>query len=112
MLADYYEEFQFVTVENVTTALGGNAKTYTDGAIFMAGITETRNYEADIAAQTGLSTTFHILHNTDIKFRQNDVVKRVSDGQYYRITSNSFTKTTPKKARNQYSIVTAEVIEE
>lgn len=113
MLADFNEKFRFVTVNNVQNALGGNVKTYTDGAFFDAAITEAkRTYEADIAMQVGIKTSFHIHHSKEIGFRQNDVVKRVSDGRYYRITSNSSDNTTPKKAFNKFSVVTAEVVEE
>lgn len=112
MLADFNEEFQFVTVENVTNSFGGNQRTYTDGALFYAAITEAkRTYEANIAMKTGTVSTFHVHHPVDITFRENDVIKRVSNGKYYRITSNSKGNTTPKKARLQYSVVTAEVIE-
>lgn len=112
MITDFYEPFRFVTVENVTNSLGGNERTYVDGDTFQAAIAEgQRTYEANIADQTGMKTQFHIYHPTTIEFHQFDVVKRVADGRYYRITTNSRDKMTPPRMRNQFCIVFAEVVE-
>lgn len=111
MLSDFFIDFCRVTDTTAPDGFGGVTHAYTDGASFRAGIYTNTSTEAQIAQQNGLKTIYTIAHPLDVSFQQDDLVKRVSDGQIFRITSQSVDNTTPEIATTRFAWVTAEVVD-
>lgn len=83
---------------------------YVDGAAFRGGISTLNSSEAKIAYQDGRRVIYSIITRKSIALDQNDLVKRKSDGQVFRITSAARDMSTPNKAREQFYQVTAEAV--
>lgn len=111
MLSDFFEDFILQNWSSKPDGFGGIVWETTDGVVFRAGISTNQSTEAQIAYKSGLKTIYTIVHPATLALEQGDRVRRMKDGQLYRITSNSADMSTPAVAQEQYRQVTAEVIE-
>lgn len=110
-MTDFFEDFQYQTLTETTSALGGKVQTWTDGSTFQAGIGLDTSAEARVAYQNTLKKQYSVLIPDGVTLTQDDRIKRVSTGVVYRITSNAADAHTYPIAGIQYAKATAEVIE-
>lgn len=87
---------------------GGVKTVWAEGATIMAAYSFNSSIEARIAAQQGVNNRYTILTRKSVVLQFPDVVKRVSDGKYFRITSDGKDNRTPKSAGLDLRAVEAE----
>ena len=88
---------------------GGFITEWTEGAGFQASITFDTSLQARVADKQGVSSLYTVTTAKNAKLEFHDVVKRLSDGKVFRITSDGDDKQTPARAMfGQYLQVTAE----
>lgn len=88
---------------------GGFITQWTEGATFKASINFDTSMQARVADKQGVTSLYTVttLKNAQLEFH--DVIKRLSDGKIFRITSDGDDKKTPSSAAfGQYLQVTAE----
>ena len=88
--------------------LGGYTEAWTEGATFDASITKNGSVEAIIAEQQGVREIFSVVTKKTFMLNYHDVIKRVSDGATFRITSNAKDLEAHPASTIQIAMVTAE----
>lgn len=88
---------------------GGVTTTWVDGAKIKAALVPTSTSEALQAQRLELVRIYHITTERTVVLKQNDVVKRVSDGLVLRVTEDGTDQGTPDSAMLDMRTVTAEV---
>ena len=108
-LVDYMmTDFCFVEHTKQPDGEGGFIKQWKDGAEFKAQLTLNTTMEARIAEKQGVTSVFTITTHRSTLLEYNDVIRRLSDGQTFRITSNGKDKTSPKFGTIDMSQATCE----
>lgn len=108
-LVDNAMEKTIIVDKTTTLDEYGSVKTvWKEGAEIMAAFSFNSSTEARIAAQQGVVNRFTILTNKAVVLQFPDVVKRASDGKYFRITSDGKDNRTPKTAGLDLRAVEAE----
>lgn len=88
---------------------GGYITNWRQGVQFDAAITFDSSMQARIAQKQGVSSLYTVTTAKNAKLDFHDVIKRLSDGKVFRITSDGDDKQTPLRAQfGQYLQVTAE----
>lgn len=87
---------------------GGVKEKYLPGAAFKATIRKDGSTEAIIAEKNGLSETFTVVVNKRIRLRHDDVIRRESDQQIFRITSDTLDSEAPEASTVKITKCTAE----
>ncbi len=87
---------------------GGFITDWIESVIFQAAITFDTSMESRIAGKQGVSSRYTVTTNKSAKLDYHDIIKRLSDGKIFRITSDGDDKQTPKSASFQFLQVTAE----
>lgn len=100
----------FVIMNKITQpdGYGGYTTAWTEGATIRASLRLDNSMQARIGEKQGVTSVFTLMTAKSIVLGYHDVVKRVEDGQYFRITSNGIDKATPKTASLNIRSVTAE----
>lgn len=81
------ETFCLVEKKRVSDGEGGFVTTWEDGAEFQAVVVRDTTLEAEIAEHDGVTSTWTVTTYSNTKLDFHDVIKRLSDGQTFRITS-------------------------
>lgn len=92
----------------VSDGEGGFVTTWKDGAEFQCAITLNSTMEARIAESQGVTSVYNITTKKNTILEYHDVIKRLSDGQTFRITSNGNDKVTIESSTLNLSRCTAE----
>lgn len=88
---------------------GGYIVDWQEGPTFKAAITFDQSMQARIADKLGVSSLYTVTTAKNAELDYHDVIKRLSDGKVFRITSDSDDRQTPSRAQfGQYLQVTAE----
>lgn len=87
---------------------GGIKTTYKEGAEIMVAYSFDASTTARVSQQEGTNNRFTLLTKRSVLLRYPDIVKRVSDGKYFRITSDGDDNRTPKSAGLDLRAVEAE----
>lgn len=87
---------------------GGFDVEWVDGATIKAAITFNNTLNAKIAQAEGVTSVFNVTTHKNAQLEFHDVIRRVSDGKTFRITSDGTDRTTPDVASFQFSKVSAE----
>ena len=87
---------------------GGFVTKWNDGVSFEAAITFDTSMESRIAERQGVTSRYTITTGKNAKLEYHDVIRRLSDGKVFRITSDGDDVQTPKRASFQFLQVTAE----
>lgn len=87
---------------------GGFTSKWTDGARFRAAIVKDRELAARVAEKEGVTAVYTVTTDPGVKLKYHDVFKRVSDGQIFRVTTDSKDGETPKDATFAFEQVNAE----
>ena len=74
---------------------GGFNTTWESGDTFMAAINRDTSTEARIAEAAGTIRAYTVTVRRDIRLKYHDVIKRLSDGETFRITSDNVENKTP-----------------
>ena len=100
----------FVMMDRTTTAdgYGGFASSWAEGASFPAVAVYDMSTEARVAEVQGVTSVYKITTRKSVALEYHDVVKRVSDGKTFRVTSDSADYKTPPSASLNMRQVTAE----
>ena len=85
--------------------------TYRDGITFKAAIRQDNSMQAKIAQKQGVTELYTITTSRALTLNFHDVIRRESDKQTFRITSNGAETKTPKTAGLDMRQVTAEIFE-
>ena len=87
---------------------GGFITEWEDGVTFQAAIIFDSSMQARTAQKQGVTSLYTITTGKNAKLEFHDVIRRVSDGKIFRITSDGDDKHTPERASFQFLQVTAE----
>lgn len=87
---------------------GGFTTVYAEGTGFKAVISFDMSNEAQIAQVEGVTGLYTISTEQNINLQYRDVIKRLSDGKYFRITTDGDDYKTPKFSTLNMRIVRAE----
>lgn len=92
----------------VADGVGGFTYAWTQGATFRAAIIKNSTLEAIVAEKQGVSELYTITVDKGLMLEYHDVIKRLSDGATFRVTSKIHESETPTRATFQIGQVTAE----
>lgn len=98
LLTDAYETFVFIEKHFVSDGEGGGFPTWTEGAEFMATANFPNSSLAKIADTLSERENCTITTPRSVTLDYMDVIKRKSDGIYFRILSNGRENKTPPSA--------------
>lgn len=110
-LSDFYEDLIIMDKRTVDDGMGGYEITLVEGATFQGAVTTSNSFQKLIAEQQGVKSTYRITTSRKNVLPYGTIVKRPFNGQYYRVTSNSKEKETPKISNMDFSQVTAELFD-
>lgn len=102
------EKFVFVEETSTPDSYGSHTKNWTEGREFDAALCFDSSVQAKIAQKQGVTALYTLAYRKGLIFRFHDVIKRVSDGKIFRITSDGNNNETPKSAMLNMGQVTAE----
>lgn len=108
LLDSYMEPYVLLEKARQPDGEGGWIVTYTDGITFEAAVTLDTTIQARIGEQQGLSSVFTVTTSKACLLEYHDVIRRVSDGTVFRITSRGADKRTPPFAGLDIAQVSAE----
>ena len=111
LLQEAMEKFCFVNPAKVSDGEFGYITTWTEGAEFTGNARLDASMQARIAQAQGVTSVYTITTAKDITLGYHDVVKRLSDGQIFRVTSKGNDNHTPDSASLNMRQVTAELWE-
>lgn len=107
-----YEEMMteccFMDKVHVPDGMGGWEEEWADGATFKAAIHKDSTLQARIAEKQGVNELYTITVFRDNNLQFHDVIKRLSDGKTFRVTSNMTDNTSPVFSGINFGQVTAE----
>lgn len=98
----------FMERKKVPDGAGGNITTWEEGMEFDCAITLDTTMEARIAESQGVKSLYTITTRKNMSLDYHDVLKRLSDGKVFRVTSDGGDKVSPKVSSLDMSQVTAE----
>lgn len=87
---------------------GGFITDWVDGVAFEAAITFDTSMESRIAEKQGVTSRYTVTTNKNAKLEYHDVIRRLSDGKVFRVSSDGDDVQTPERASFQFLQVTAE----
>lgn len=105
---DFMEDFVFLDRTHTNDGYGGTITTWTDGAAFQAAVVIDTSSEVVAAQAAGAKNVYRVSVDPSVRLEYHDVFRRVSDGQVFRVTSNSDDKKTPERASFRMAVCTAE----
>lgn len=109
MLLDAYME-RYTLIEKTRTpdGEGGWITEYRDGITFEAAVTQDTTMQARIGEAQGVTSVYTVTTSRACLLEYHDIIKRVSDGAVFRITSNGGDKKTPNVSSLDIMQVSAE----
>ena len=102
------EKFVEIEVKITPDGLGGYTTEYTESEPFEASWKFDNSTQGKIAAAQGVTSLYTIITRKDYVLYYHDVIKRLSDGKIFRITSDGDDKATPRTASLNMRSVSAE----
>lgn len=87
---------------------GGTDKVWIEGAAFQAVVIKNNSPEVKLAEQQGVKEIFTIVVDKGTELEYHDVIRRVSDGDVFRITSITKDSEAPMASTVPITKVTAE----
>lgn len=109
MIEESMEPVCFMEKTRTPDGEGGFITVWTEGTEFNASITFDTSMQARVADKQGVTSLYTVTTAKNAKLEYHDVLKRLSDGKIFRITSDGDDKQTPLRAVfGQYLQVTAE----
>ncbi len=87
---------------------GGSMNTWEDGPEIQAAITQDTTMQARIAEKEGVTSTYTVTTSRSVQLDFHDVIRRLRDGQIFRITSEPGDKQSPIVSNLDIAQATAE----
>ena len=97
-LSAAFEPCAFIEKTRQPDGLGGYKTTYTEGAEFEAAISFNNTLEARTAQKQGVKSLYTVTTTRGVGLEYHEIIKRISDGKLFRITSNAADNHTPASA--------------
>ena len=97
LLEEAYEPFVKIDIISVSDGEGGYFTNYVEGAEISVAVTNENTSLTRIAEALGEQVEYRVITKRNVKFSQDDLIKRLSDGQVFRVYYKN-TKKTPKSA--------------
>lgn len=98
LLSEAMESFIPVSKVQTDDGVGGQITVWTDGTPINAAVVKDTSTEAKIAEKSGVTAVYTITTTKDINLQYHDVLRRVSDGMIFRVTSKGTDNCTPASA--------------
>lgn len=98
LIDNFKEPFVFMNKARLPDGEGGSIVEWTEGAEISAALTLDSSLTARVAEAQGVTNLYTITVDKRIPLEFHDVLKRLSDGAYFRITSDGTDKKTPSAA--------------
>lgn len=108
LLEEFGEKYVLMEKTRIPDGDGGFYLSFKDGPMFKMPQAHDTTIEAEIAERAGTASTYTFLPNINMQFEYHDIFRRVSDGQYFRVTSPSGEKYTPKSSALNRTMIKAE----
>ena len=108
LLDTQMETFCYVNWAKVSDGEGGISVIWSDGAEFTANARHDNSTQGKIAEKMGVTSLYTITTKKDICLEYHDVIKRISDGKIFRVTSDGDDNKTPDSAMLNMRQVSAE----
>lgn len=108
LIDNMMEPCVLLTEKRITDPEGGFSSVWEDGPRFKAAIVQDSSMEARIAEQQGVTSVFTITTKRNNVLKYHDVIRRLKDGQTFRVTSDGGEKVSPNASTLDISQVTAE----
>ena len=108
LLSDAMEPFVMMDRRSVPDGYGGTRTEWFEGAEFSAAAVFDTSMQARIGGVQGVTSLYTITTSRAMTLEYHDVVKRLSDGKFFRVTSDGDDKKTPLSAVLDMRQVTAE----
>ena len=108
LLTEAMEAFVLMDRTSTSDGYGGITSTWQEGASFLAAVSFDNSMQARIAGVQGVTSLYTVTTSKAVTLGYHDVIKRVSDGKYFRCTSDGTNKKTPASAGLDMRSVTAE----
>ena len=110
LLTESMTACQYMDKTTVPDGYGGVIPSWKNGAEFQAAIVLDTSIEARRAEQEGVKNLYTITTTKGVSLGFGDIVQRLEDGKYFRITSDGTDKKTPASAGLNMRQVTAEYL--
>ena len=111
LLTQAMEDFRIMNHSRTDDDFGGYEETWTEGATFKAAIGKNTSAEQLVAEQQGVAESFTVVTGLGITLDYHDIIKRLSDGAYFRVTSRTVDSTAHPASTVKIAKVTAERLE-
>lgn len=108
LIESMMEDCVFLNKVKVDDPVGGYKDDYQSGITFKAAVIKTNTTETQIAEKSGMSEIFNIVTDKSMVLEFHDVIRRVSDGEIFRVTSRAVDSQAPAASTVQIAKVTAE----
>ena len=108
LLTDAMEPFVMLDKTSAPDGYGGITRTWTEGAAITAAAVLDTSMQARIAGVQGVTSVYTVTVPRAVSLEFHDVIRRLSDGKVFRVTSDGDDKKTPPSASLDMRQVTAE----
>lgn len=108
LIESMMEDFVFLNKVKVDDPVGGYKDDYQDGVTFKAAVIKNSTTEAQIAEKQGITEIFTIVTDKSMVLEFHDVLRRVSDGEIFRVTSRAVDSQAPEASTVPIAKVSAE----
>ena len=108
LLSEAMEDCILLDKKTVSDGRGGYITTWEDGAEIKAAITFDSSMQARIGEAQGVKALYTITTTKALNLQYHDILRRVSDGKVFRVTSDGDDKKTPRSAGLDMRQVSAE----
>lgn len=109
LIQDAMVDMVMMEKQRIPDGEGGFTTSWAEGAPFQAAVTYDGSMQARRAEKEGVTSLYTITTAKNAKLEFHDVLKRLSDGKIFRVTSDGDDMQTPDAAMfGQYSQVSAE----
>lgn len=98
LLEEAMQDFIVMNHINTSDGYGGITRVWTEGATFKGAIVHDTSSQALIAQSLGVTSMYTLTTRKSLILEFHDVVKRVSDGAIFRVTTNGKDEATPQSA--------------
>lgn len=111
LLENAYEKFTVINKSVVDDGYGGTTTAWVDGATIDGAMTFDSSTQMKIANAMGVTSAYTLTVKKNVELDYHTVLRRESDKQIFRLTSNSDDKKTPTGAGLNMRQYTAEIWE-
>lgn len=111
LLNDAMTDCVIVNRQVINDGYGGQKTIWTDGATIQCAIVLNNSIQAQIAQKQGTTAYYTITTSKSVNLQFHDVIRRLSDGKIFRITSDGDDNKTPESAGLDMRQTTAEEFE-